>query len=74
MNCWDCAAVGVARAAAAVCVDCGAAMCAEHGVCQVRQLYRAAPINRQIPVDLPARVLRCRVCDAARAAVGSGLD
>lgn len=42
MNCYDCATAGDQRHAAAVCVDCGAAVCIEHAVWKRRSRGCAA--------------------------------
>jgi hypothetical protein len=69
MNCFDCHALTRTVPAVAVCVDCGAAVCAEHAHLSARWLTRTMTINRPVPVNPPARTLRCRVCQAARDAV-----
>ena len=70
MNCYDCAVTADHRAAVAVCADCGAGVCLEHAVSNRHWLTRGAPINRAVPVDPPARVIRCGTCQAAHAARG----
>lgn len=65
MNCYDCAALDTQTPAVALCVDCGAAICAGHAHVTARRLTRTAVINRVVPVDPPARVIRCTVCQAA---------
>lgn len=72
MNCLDCATTHTDRAAVGTCVDCGAAVCANHAVVRARHLTRTALINRQVPVEPAARVLRCRICNAARVAQHDG--
>ena len=70
MNCYDCATLDhLARSAVGVCHDCGAAMCETHAVARAHHLTRPAVMLREVPVDPPARVLRCTTCDAAYAAV-----
>jgi hypothetical protein len=70
MNCYDCAPLDhLARSAVGVCHDCGAAICETHAVTRIHQLTRSAVMLREVPVDPPARVLRCTTCDAAYAAV-----
>ena len=68
MNCYDCAAHGKTTPATAVCADCGAALCGDHAHLTARWLTRTLPINREVPVEPPARVIRCTVCQAAREA------
>jgi hypothetical protein len=72
MNCLDCATTHIDRAAVGTCIDCGAAVCADHAVVRSRHLTRTAVINRQVPVEPAARVFRCRICDAARVAQHDG--
>ena len=70
MNCYDCATLDhLARSAVGVCHDCGAAICETHAVTRVHHLTRPAVMLREVPVDPPARVLRCTTCDAAYAAL-----
>jgi hypothetical protein len=66
MNCFDCAAYGLPTVAVAVCADCGAGVCSDHAHVTARWLTRTAAINRTVPVQPPARTLRCAVCQAAR--------
>lgn len=72
MNCLDCATTHTDHAAVGTCVDCGAAVCADHAVVRARHLTRTAVINRQVPVEPAARVFRCRICDVARIAQHDG--
>ena len=65
MNCFDCAALDTTTAAVALCVDCGAAVCAAHAHVTARRLTCTAAINRIVPIDPPARTIRCTVCQAA---------
>jgi hypothetical protein len=66
MNCLDCAQLGSSpEPAVAVCTGCGAAICLSHVVVRERVLTQTAVINREVPVDPPARVVRCTTCDAA---------
>ena len=72
MNCFDCAALGRAEDAVAVCSDCGAALCFDHAQATARWLTRMAVINRTVLVEPAARTIRCGMCQAARnAATGS---
>jgi hypothetical protein len=66
VNCFDCAALGQAANAVAVCADCGAALCHDHAHVTARWLTRTMVINRIVAVDPPARTIRCGVCQAAR--------
>ena len=66
MICWDCLdGLGEQRAAAAVCERCGAAVCPEHSVQRAVRLTAAGLNGQVLDVDTPARVIRCRICDAA---------
>jgi hypothetical protein len=65
MNCFDCAQLGRVSDAVAVCVGCGAAVCLQHGQADVLWLTRIEVINRAVPVEPPARAVRCAVCAAA---------
>ena len=69
MNCFDCAALGTAAPAVAVCTDCGAALCPRHAHVTARRLTRTAVINRVVPAGPPTRTIRCALCQAARDAV-----
>ena len=66
MHCFDCAALGDATAAVAVCADCGAALCSAHAHVTPRWLTRTVAINRVVAIEPPARTIRCTVCQAAR--------
>lgn len=70
MNCYDCAAHGQDTPAVAICADCGAALCRDHARLTPRWLTRTAAVMREIPVEPPARVIRCGICQAARDAAG----
>lgn len=72
MNCFDCAALGRAETAVAVCGDCGAGVCIAHADVDVRWLTRIAVINRTVVVEPSARVVRCGVCHAAHTAAVAG--
>ena len=65
MNCLDCAADGVERPADAICHDCGAGVCLEHLAITDHVLTVPGMMARPIPVDPPARTIRCLVCEAA---------
>ncbi len=69
MNCFDCAALGDAIPAAAICAGCGAAVCAAHAHVTPRWLTCTMVFNRVVAVEPPARVIRCGVCQAAADAV-----
>lgn len=71
MNCFDCAALGEAADAVAVCTDCGAGACPEHARVTPRWLIRIVPINRRERVEVPGRIIRCGLCQQARDAEGS---
>lgn len=72
MECYDCALDGRRSDAVAVCVDCGATFCLDHGHPQARWLTRTAVINRIQTVHPPGRAIRCGTCATAHhAAAGS---
>lgn len=66
MNCYDCAAHGHDTPAVAVCTDCGAALCRDHAQLSPRWLTRTMAVMREVPVEPPARIIRCGICQAAR--------
>jgi hypothetical protein len=66
MNCFDCAALGHAAEAVAVCTECGAGACSGHAHVTPRWLTRTVPISRTERIEVPARIIRCRVCQQAR--------
>ena len=45
-----------------------AGVCLDHAVIVERRLTRPAVMLREVPVDPPARLLRCPTCHAARCA------
>lgn len=65
MHCLDCDAIGQSASAVAVCMGCGAGVCADHAVVEARILTRIAVINRVEEVDVPARIVSCQICAAA---------
>jgi hypothetical protein len=66
MNCLDCNRDRQLLApAVAVCADCGAGVCEDHLVVRTQHLARVEPLVRQVPVDPPARRVRCATCDSA---------
>jgi hypothetical protein len=73
MNCFDCAALGSATTAVAVCADCGAAVCHDHARVAIRWLTRTEAINRPVRVEPPARSVRCGMCQAAHDAATDSL-
>ena len=68
MNCFDCAALDRPTEAVAVCAGCGAGVCADHAHVTARWLTRTMAINRTVPIQPPARTIRCTVCQAAHEA------
>jgi hypothetical protein len=69
MNCYDCLTTdGWHREAAAICADCGAAVCTEHAVTTPHWLTRTQAIQRVVRVEPAARTIRCGTCHAAHAA------
>ncbi len=69
MNCFDCGEQGATVVAVAVCRDCGAAVCVDHTVVASHHLTRTATIGLQVPIEPPARLMRCGVCHQARQAL-----
>lgn len=65
MNCLDCTD---SVAAVAVCGRCGAGVCRTHLLVGSEHLTVIKPLNRPVPVDPPARRLRCAQCAAAEQA------
>lgn len=63
MNCFECAPEP--RPAVAVCVLCGAGVCADHVTVTVHHLTRVEPLNRTVAVDPAARRIYCPTCAAA---------
>jgi len=74
MNCFDCATEGRTVAAIAVCHDCGAAVCGNHATIESHHLTRTAAMGVHLPVEPPARLIRCGVCHDARQAVAREQD
>jgi hypothetical protein len=74
MNCFDCAALGHAAEAVAVCADCGAGACPEHTQVTARWLPRTMPFSRTVRVEVPARIIRCGLCQQARDAEAARPD
>ena len=65
MTCYDCAQQGRVSNAVAVCVGCGAAVCLDHSHTAAVWLTRTEPLFRVVPVEPPARAVRCVVCATA---------
>ncbi len=65
MNCFDCATIDSTQPAVAICHDCGAGVCADHAVSEAKRLTRTGGLGMAIPVEPPARTIRCRTCDDA---------
>lgn len=72
MDCLDCNLAERAVRAVAVCRDCGAGACLDHAVVRQRWLPRTGAMVGSDPVEPPARLLRCLVCDAAVTEAGRG--
>jgi hypothetical protein len=71
MNCYDCKTIDdLDREAAAICADCGAAVCVGHAVTTLHWLTRTQAIERVVRVEPAARTIRCGTCHAAHAARG----
>jgi hypothetical protein len=65
MDCLDCLLDSRQHSVAVgTCVDCGAGVCLDHAVILEHWLTRAAAIMREVPVEPPARLIRCATCDA----------
>ncbi len=71
MNCYDCATHDTAIAAVAICHDCGAGACLDHAITSVHHLTRVIPLGLHVPIEPPARIVRCTTCAAAVAAARS---
>ncbi len=71
MNCYDCATTGTTMAAVAVCHDCGAGVCIDHATTTRHHLTRIAALNRPVPVEPAARIIRCHTGAGATTAVRS---
>ncbi len=71
MNCYDCATHDTVTAAVAICHDCGAGVCPDHASTSIRHLTRMVPLGRFVPIEPPARTLRCTTCAAATTAARS---
>ena len=69
MNCFDCATFDTTRFAVAIFHDCGAGVCADHALAEEKRLTRTGGLGMAIPVEPPARTIRCRTCDNALNAV-----
>lgn len=65
MNCLDCAALGQAEEAVAVCAGCGAGVCLGHAQVTPLWLTRMVPVNRTVRVEPPTRRIRCGMCQQA---------
>ena len=72
MNCLDCLGdhdgywpLGKSHPAVAICWRCGAGLCDRHAVVDNDVLTVTAPIGRSMPIDPPARRIRCRQCASA---------
>lgn len=65
MNCYDCAQSGHTKPALAICHDCGAGLCADHGTEAQHTSTMVRPTNTQHPVDPPQRRIRYHRCAAA---------
>ncbi len=57
---------GATSTAVGVCHDCGAAVCEEHARVVVNEVRRGSMLAA--PYRAPARMVRCPLCAAARAA------
>ena len=69
MDCLDCQLdSGRCTGAVGICTGCGAGLCLDHAVIVEHRLTRTAVIMREIPVEPPARLLRCPTCQAAHQA------
>jgi hypothetical protein len=69
MDCLDCLLdSGRPTDTVGICTACGAGVCLDHAVIVEHPLTRTAVIMRDIPVEPPARLLRCPTCQAAHQA------
>ncbi|NGO08452.1 DUF2180 family protein [Streptomyces sp. HC44] len=66
MHCLDCRTQGAIGTAVGICRDCGAAVCEEHAHVVVNDVRGGSMLST--PYQAPARMVRCPMCAAARAA------
>ncbi|MER7895740.1 DUF2180 family protein [Streptomyces sp. NPDC003007] len=64
MQCYDCLAADRTTVAAAVCVSCGAGLCAEHVREENREVRQVVGMGKATH-DPPARRLLCAACSFA---------
>jgi len=68
MNCFDCTTETppiIARPAVGMCVLCGAGVCSDHATVTTHHLTRIELVNREVPIEPPARRIYCHTCAAA---------
>ncbi len=70
MNCLDCATLGLSSVAVAICVDCGAGVCTDHGNVVPVWLTKTMVINRTVDVEPAERRIYCGTCLSAHEARG----
>jgi hypothetical protein len=70
VNCIDCDIADRHQPAVGTCHHCGSGVCSDHAVLISYRLTRTELIGRKVPVDPPARQLRCLTCAAAIDAAG----
>ncbi len=70
MNCLDCATLGLTSVAVAICVDCGAGVCTDHGNVVPVWLTKTMVINRTVDVEPAERRIYCGTCLSAHEALG----
>ncbi|GAB2767691.1 DUF2180 family protein [Streptomyces bullii] len=68
MNCLDCHGTGRQTPAHGVCVQCGAAVCAQHSQISEQFLTCTKPVYRTVTIEPPVRRLMCGPCEAAHQA------
>ncbi|MFJ3658776.1 DUF2180 family protein [Streptomyces nigra] len=68
MNCLDCHGTGRQTQAHGVCVQCGAAVCAQHSQTSDQFLTCTKPVYRTVAIEPPVRRLMCGTCAAAHQA------
>ena len=64
MQCFDCPQ-GRSGEVIGLCHHCSAALCREHGVSLPEDLYASEAVARSVALPRRARLILCRICEAA---------